>query len=357
MTSSAKIAVGLSADRFHLPVTDAPTRGASPVETAVAAGQAFASSLVEAFRDALPIICGRLALRAQTEMRTDRVQALHESVALLRAARDAIGERFVEVLVGSIRARLTGGVDPLTGVRAPAQRPDAGLTHHLLSLARGAQRLREQIDPLRLTRLHALLQPLTGQRVELDAALPASIESLLAAMDEAIASAGASLVARGFILEGFVASMPPDRLDSAYARLLDDLAACSAPATRADSIMPGDDALPPFVHRFLVDWWSGVIDRADLAGDQLARAEAERCAHDLAWSVLPKQVGDLPRLAAMLPDLLVHLRRGLAGSGIGEVQREAFFAAFVAHQVRLVVRARRAAGLLSLSLVGSGTGD
>ncbi len=318
--------------------TDRPVQPDSSLNAVIAAVLDFSQRMADLLGGSIDLAGVRLSLRAQSELRRDRQQALLEGVSLLRQQGNRIGRGTADVLAASIRTRLTGGIDPLG---ASASENDA-LDHRLL-LAKLSAGLRECIDPGRLTRLHALLRTASGRDWPDAARQPVSPESLVMALDACVAELGASPAARGFLLEHLCATLHRT-IDASYAMLVERIPAI-------DRAGPPSGDLPAFVHAF--------IDGQGAAASALARTGGvcgdNNATGDFAWSLQPKQASELPRLRAMLPGLLVSLRRSLRGAGIPPIERERFLAELVDHYVRLVARALRASGASNLSLVaGSG---
>ena len=107
---------------------------------------------------------------------------------------------------------------------------------------------------------------------------------------------------------------------------------------------------PPFVRAFLERWWTEVLARLRTSreGEDADRAWATglRTADYLIWSVAPKQVDEIPRLAAVLPGLIRGLRQGLELARIEPGEHAAFFDELLrAHTLEIAAAKQRAAQL------------
>ena len=109
---------------------------------------------------------------------------------------------------------------------------------------------------------------------------------------------------------------------------------------------------PAFVREFLERWWAEALAR--LRGSHEGEAADEawegglRTADYLIWSVSPKRVEEIPRLAAVLPGLIRGLRQGLALTQIGPDAHAAFFDELLrAHTLEIAAAKQRAAQLLA----------
>jgi hypothetical protein len=83
---------------------------------------------------------------------------------------------------------------------------------------------------------------------------------------------------------------------------------------------------PEFVRRFLADTWMRAITDATAPGDAGEDGWDARLklVDDLLWSLAPKQATDVPRLTAMLPQLVAGLSRGMQAVATPEATQRTF---------------------------------
>lgn len=113
----------------------------------------------------------------------------------------------------------------------------------------------------------------------------------------------------------------------------------------------GADA-PPFVREFLDRWWTLVLARLRIEQPGEAGAQAWdaalRIADLLVWSVAPKHIDQIARLARLLPALIRGLNQGLLRVELSVAERDAFFdELLLAHTREIDVAKRRAQALVA----------
>lgn len=81
--------------------------------------------------------------------------------------------------------------------------------------------------------------------------------------------------------------------------------------------------IDPYLHRFIVNTWAHVIERAGRTDEAAAKGYRE-LVPALIWSIAPKVYpDDRTQLLQMLPGMLAMLNRGLVISGLGAQQKQA----------------------------------
>jgi len=108
--------------------------------------------------------------------------------------------------------------------------------------------------------------------------------------------------------------------------------------------------VPPFVRDFLDRWWTLVLARVRIEqpGEAGANAwdAALRIAELLVWSVAPKHIDQIARLARLLPALIRGLNQGLLRVEVSVAERDAFFDELLLTHTREIDVAKRRAQLL-----------
>jgi hypothetical protein len=110
--------------------------------------------------------------------------------------------------------------------------------------------------------------------------------------------------------------------------------------------------VPPFVRGFLDRWWTLVLARVRIEQPAEAGAQAWdaalRIVDLLVWSVAPKHIDQIARLARLLPALIRGLNQGLLRVEMSVAERDAFFdELLLAHTREIDVAKRRAQALVA----------
>ncbi len=127
------------------------------------------------------------------------------------------------------------------------------------------------------------------------------------------------------------------------AKLAEEERAAQAQAhAEAEIAQRAQPSAPEFVRQFLAATWTRVLAAAaahDRADDRGWDAQLQ-VVDDLLWSVEPKQAADVPRLAAMLPKLVVGLSGGMKAVDISTDTQQAFLDELMRTHTALLQAAR-----------------
>ncbi|MFM9883313.1 MAG: DUF1631 family protein [Burkholderiales bacterium] len=99
---------------------------------------------------------------------------------------------------------------------------------------------------------------------------------------------------------------------------------------------------PEFIVKFLQHVWAPILAESDVNGLVNDDSYAARIdtAEQLIWSVAPKPNDELPRLVAMLPTLIGHLRRGMRAADLTIADEEKFLATLMTTHTTMLKAAR-----------------